>query len=147
MKTISVGTIITDNKSILLGHISGTNKFDIPKGEHESCESYFETAVRELKEEFGLEFSEDKFECLGLFSYTKKKDLFLYKIVLNNLYCNINFQKLHCNSVFIKELEEHSKIIKEIDFYKIVPINFIKNHCYSNMTKVLTSILIKKEGG
>ena len=136
MKLLSIGTIITDGTNILLGHISGTNKFDIPKGLQELGETYLDTAKRELKEEFGLVFDDLSFQRLGLFFYTKSKDLFLYKIILNNLYFDIKLNELNCISTFkLKDIE-----LKEMDSYKIVQIDRIKIYCYKGMVKILNMI-------
>ena len=51
-------------------------------------------------------------------------------------YKDINFEDLACNS-FVE-----TKNIKEMDYYKIVKISFIDDHCYPSMSKVLKNILI-----
>ncbi len=142
MKQLSVGTIITDNKSILVGHTTLGNGFDIPKGMQEENETYIQTARRELKEEFGL-YEEvylyealHRFEPLGFYEYLKNKDLYLFKIWFNDLHKDINLSNLKCTSYFDKD----GKQFPEINGYKIVAIKDVSNYCYKGMTKVLNKI-------
>lgn len=140
MKNISVGTIITDNKNILLGHTTWGKAYDLPKGRQEDGESLLETAQRELKEEFGLHEAKHRFEPIGLFEYLKDKDLYLFKIEFGSLHQEITLTMLKCNSYFEKE----EKQIPEIDGYKIVSLNEIDKYCYKSMAKVLNKIFKEK---
>ncbi len=136
MKELSAGVIITDNKNILLGHTSWGIGYDIPKGRQETGETYLQTAIRELKEEFGIVETEFRFQELGLFEYIKKKDLYLFKLEFGNLYQEIGLSILKCNSFF----EKDGKQIPEISGYKIVSLNEIDKYCYRGMIKVLNKI-------
>ena len=142
MKQLSVGTIITDNKNILVGHTTWGKGFDIPKGRQEEGETYIQTARRELKEEFGL-YEEvylyealHRFEPLGFYEYLKNKDLYLFKIWFNDLHKDINLSNLKCTSYFDKD----GKQFPEINGYKIVSIKDVGNYCYKGMIKVLNKI-------
>lgn len=141
MKQLSVGTILTDNNNILLGHATLNKKWDIPKGLQEENETYIQTAQRELKEEFGLYEPEFRFETLGLFEYLKNKDLYLFKIYFSDLKRNIPLSYLRCNSYFEFKKDKYP----EIDAYKIIALNDIDNYCYDGMIKVLNKIFKIKE--
>jgi 8-oxo-dGTP pyrophosphatase MutT (NUDIX family) len=136
LKQLSVGTIITDNKNILLGHTTWGKGFDIPKGRQEKGETYIQTAMRELKEEFGIVETEFRFQELGMFEYLKNKDLFLFKLEYGDLYKDISLSTLQCSSYFDKD----GKQFPEINGYKIVSIKDVGNYCYKGMIKVLNKI-------
>jgi predicted NUDIX family NTP pyrophosphohydrolase len=141
MKQLSVGTIITDNKNILIGHTTWGKGFDIPKGRQEEGETYIQTAMRELNEEFGIVETEFRFQELGMFEYLKNKDLFLFKIKYGNLHQDITLSTLKCSSYFDKD----GKQFPEINGYKIITIESIKNYCYLSLTKVLNQIFVQQE--
>jgi 8-oxo-dGTP pyrophosphatase MutT (NUDIX family) len=96
---VSCGTLIINKRGeILLCHVTGANHWDIPKGMRDDEELPIEAAIRELREETGLVFDEDRFEELGEFEYLKHKRLHLYKIrapehldSLGHLICTSHF--------------------------------------------------------
>ena len=54
---VSCGTLVVDRAGrLLLGHVTGTAKWDIPKGLQDPGEDTLAAAMRELYEEAGLEF-------------------------------------------------------------------------------------------
>ena len=97
---LSAGLVIIQDNKILLGHPTGSpwyGTYSIPKGEMESEESALEAAVRETKEELGIEisFNEVDKESKGVIDYTdsngeiyKKVFYFLAhptKLIVNNI--------------------------------------------------------------
>lgn len=97
--TTSCGTlVISKHGHILLCHVTGQNHWDIPKGMQDEGESTLAAAVRELREETGLEFDEACFEEIGSFDYQRTKRLHLYKVQapddldsLGHLICTSHF--------------------------------------------------------
>lgn len=77
-KSTSCGVIITDGKRLLLGHATGSPRWDIPKGMAEPGESFAAAAVRELQEETGLSVRETELRPLGVHAYRRGKDLALF---------------------------------------------------------------------
>src|SRR5438105_15810804 len=77
-KSTSCGVIITDGKRLLLGHATGSPRWDIPKGMAEPGESFVAAAVRELLEETGLRALETELRPLGVHAYRRGKDLALF---------------------------------------------------------------------
>src|SRR5205807_5380639 len=77
-KTTSCGVIITDGKRLLLGHATGSPRWDIPKGMAEPGESFAAAAVRELQEETGLSVAETELRPLGVHAYRRGKDFALF---------------------------------------------------------------------
>jgi 8-oxo-dGTP pyrophosphatase MutT (NUDIX family) len=75
----SCGTLIVNGRGeLLLCHVTGTAKWDIPKGMQDAGESTLEAARRELFEEAGLVFDAALFQDLGAFDYRFDKRLHLY---------------------------------------------------------------------
>lgn len=122
---ISCGLIITHQNKILLGHVTHKNFWDIPKGHMEENETFLDCCLREVKEETNLDLYSirDKFNDLGLFKFTKNKNLYLFRYD-NNSFFDIN--ELKCVSTF----EENNKEYFEIDDFKY--INFEDIYKFSN---------------
>ena len=77
-KSTSCGVIVTDGRRLLLGHATGSPRWDIPKGVAEPGESFAAAAVRELLEETGLRALETDLRPLGVHPYRRGKDLALF---------------------------------------------------------------------
>lgn len=137
-KDLSVGTIITDGTYVLMGHSTGNDFWDLPKGRKEEHESLKNTAMREMAEEFGLSYPEDLFIEIGPFKYTTEKNLFLYMIIDPKLE-EVDLNDLHCTSTFKKKNKE----LKEIDDYKLISIKEIDDYILTNLGKILKEVLTK----
>lgn len=110
-KKISCGILLhKKNGSILLGHATGMNHWDIFKGVQEIGESYAETAIRETQEECGLLIKEENLIFHGHFKYMKGKDLVIFSAVIDE----ISLDDLHC-STFVNI--EGRQPFPEIDKY------------------------------
>lgn len=74
----SCGVIVTDTRSILLGHSSGSPRWDIPKGVAEEGETFEQAARRELLEETGIDITGEILIDLGVHHYLSYKNLALF---------------------------------------------------------------------
>lgn len=78
---VSCGTLVVDAaRRLLICHVTGTPKWDIPKGLRDPGETELEAAVRELREETGLAFAADRFADLGRWEYRRDKQLHLFRV-------------------------------------------------------------------
>lgn len=116
IKSLSVGFIIVCPNGVLVGHTTGSDHWDVPKGGLDPGEAPLEGAKRELLEETGLswvasasatgfdlacKFSNARYPIiklrdLGQHEYTKRKDLHLYELTLS---ADINATSLKCESM------------------------------------------------
>jgi len=134
MKSLSCGIVITDTKFVL-GCLPTNGKFyDIPKGRREEGESFRETAIRETFEETGLKVNGDNLIDLGLFQYNEKKDLYLYKYVMNRL---PPIDEYHCTSYFTVGTQK----VLEMEEFAYIPVTQL-NQFSPNMSLVLLEVLI-----
>ena len=74
----SCGVIVTDGSVLLLGHATGSPRWDIPKGLAEPGEDFRTAALRELQEETGLTAAPGALHDLGVYAYLPGKDLALF---------------------------------------------------------------------
>jgi 8-oxo-dGTP pyrophosphatase MutT (NUDIX family) len=78
---VSCGTLVVDaGGRLLLGHVTHTARWDIPKGLLDPGETPLAAAMRELREETGLAFPADDFRDLGRFDYRRDKVLHLFRV-------------------------------------------------------------------
>ena len=137
MKKISAGIIITDGKEILLGHSTGNDFWDIPKGMVEGGENPYDTAIRETLEEFGLDFSNHTLVDIGEFEYSKSKNLHLF---LAKVSLMPKVEHCECTSFFDigygKKPEIETFMIFELKGVEILFCNSMKK-CYQQWKKFI----------
>jgi len=134
-KELSCGVIIQNSKMQILGCIPygfHDNRIDIPKGHLEDGETYIETAIREVYEETGIKLPIESLIDLGMFEYTKYKDLYLF-------YCKCEIEdvnELTCSTYF----ETKSGLRPEMIGYEWVEQNNIENKFYKGLIPILNKI-------
>ena len=83
---LSCGVLVVNRqRELLMGHATGTPRWDIPKGVGEPDESALQAAVREAREETGLEFEPGDLLDLGRFAYLRAKDLHLHAALIERI--------------------------------------------------------------
>ncbi len=70
--------VINERGELLVGHSTGSTHWDLPKGLIDEGESPMACAMREAREEFGLEFPTGRLVELGRYAYYRGKDLHLF---------------------------------------------------------------------
>ena len=96
---VSCGTLVVDGaRRLLLCHVTGTAKWDIPKGLQDPGETELEAALRELREETGLAFAPERLVDLGRFEYRRDKQLHLFRVEVGDTLASLDH--LVCTSFF-----------------------------------------------
>jgi putative (di)nucleoside polyphosphate hydrolase len=133
----SCGTLIVNKGGeILLCHVTGTRKWDIPKGMQDPGESTLEAARRELYEEAGLALDAAEFEDLGSFDYRHDKRLHLYKVRAPADMDSLDH--LVCTSHFLHEVT--GKETPEVDGFRWARRDDIRTLCWPRMAERLLAL-------
>lgn len=140
-KKVSACVIIYDkeNKTFLAEHSTGMkwkgpNLWGLPKGEIDEGELPNQTAIREVKEECGIDLNILDLHYLGHYKYIKTKDLDMFII-----YKKIDPKTCHCDSYF----ERNGEKFPEVNGFKLVSIDEIDNEIILAQNNVLHEILEK----
>lgn len=139
-KILTVGLLITDGKSLLIGKSRLSKFWDIPKGRQEKGESHLETLKREVWEEIGLNLTQNiiiNLEDLGQFTYNKEKNLYLFLYHIDDLLPTENFE---CYSTF----KQYGKIWNEMDDYKYILFEDILDHLPKRLGNIVIKVLGEK---
>jgi putative (di)nucleoside polyphosphate hydrolase len=124
--------ILTGQRELLLCHVTGQDHWDLPKGGAHDDESPLQAALRETREETGLELAAEQLRELGRFDYRPKKDLHLFATLMPRF----DVARLSCDSHF-SQLGT-GKRLPEMDGYDWFGFERIGEVCTLKMTAVLT---------
>jgi 8-oxo-dGTP pyrophosphatase MutT (NUDIX family) len=134
---VSCGTLVVDRAGrLLLGHVTGTPKWDIPKGLQDPGEDLLDAAMRELLEETGLAFAPARFVELGRFEYRRDKCLHLYKVEVGDELCDLGH--LVCRSFFPHHVT--GRDTPEMDAYRWAGRDEVAKLCWPRMAARLLSL-------
>lgn len=131
---LSAGIIITDGENILLGHSTNNSWWDLPKGLVEKGEGILDTAIRETKEEFGLDMSIHPLIDLGEHGYTKTKRLHLFKAIVDVM---PDSTKCKCSSFF----ELYGADVPEIDGFGVFSNDVALSKMNKSMKRVVENLI------
>ena len=107
-RELSCGIFVESPGGVLLAHATGTPRWDLPKGRCEPGETPIEAALRECREETGLDFQPDRDRLvdLGQHAYLRKKDLHLFylevetELDLSVCFCSTKIERFDGREVF-----------------------------------------------
>jgi len=133
-KTTSCGVVITDGNSVLLGHVTKGRWWDLPKGGVNSGESFLQAAVRELREETGIEIDGAELAPLGVFAYKPKKDLALYLWRVDTM---PDINTLKCTSHF---QDKRGRSVPELDAFRVANWSEASKKVNPDMARVLNKV-------
>jgi 8-oxo-dGTP pyrophosphatase MutT (NUDIX family) len=134
---VSCGTLVLDSAGrLLLCHVTGTAKWDIPKGMQDPGEETLAAAMREMREETGLVFDAARFVDLGRFAYRRDKCLHLYKVEAGDELPDLSH--LVCTSFFPHHVT--GKPIPEMDGFRWATRGEIARLCWPRMGERLLSL-------
>jgi len=91
--------VINEQGALLVGHSTGSSHWDLPKGLIEAGERPITCALREAREEFGLDFGPDRLIDLGRHAYYRGKDLHLFAVSTSSAETRIEL--CTCTSYFV----------------------------------------------
>jgi 8-oxo-dGTP pyrophosphatase MutT (NUDIX family) len=133
-RAVTCGVIVTDFARVLLGHATGSPRWDIPKGMADPGEDWRSAAVRELAEETGLAVVSTKLVELGLLRYRPGKDLALFVWPVNQL---PDPGGLRCVSTFTTR---HGAVLPEFDRFALVSWEEARAGVGKDMRRVLEQV-------
>lgn len=128
------GVLVTDRRSLLLGHASRSPRWDIPKGVAEPHEGFADAAARELMEETGLAAPPDQLADLGLHRYLPGKQLALFAWITSAL---PDPAMLICASTFVAS---DGTVLPEFDRFAILPWDEALTRVGKNLARVLAAV-------
>src|SRR6185369_14330205 len=114
-----------DNKTLLVGHVTGFDKFSIPKGIMDPTDKgYWEAALREFLEETNIDFNSlnvlETHEFPFVSYKTQNKLLKSYLVIIRGF---DDCKKIKCTSTFKNEKDEE---LPELDYFEWVSIKKAK---------------------
>jgi 8-oxo-dGTP pyrophosphatase MutT (NUDIX family) len=134
---VSCGTLVVDGSGrLLLCHVTGTAKWDIPKGLLDPGEDTLAAAMRELREESALAFEAGRFVELGRFAYRRDKSLHLYKVEVGDALADLSH--LVCTSFFPHHIT--GKPTPEMDGFRWAGRDEVARLCWPRMAERLLSL-------
>ncbi|AOI98309.1 NUDIX hydrolase [Burkholderia sp. LA-2-3-30-S1-D2] len=114
-RTVSCGVVILDGAGrVFLAHATDTAHWDIPKGQGEPGESPADAALRELREETGIELAAARLLDLGRFAYRHDKDLHLFAVRVTD----DEIDPAHCTCTSMFPSRRDGSPIPEMDAYR-----------------------------
>ena len=131
-KRLSCGVVILNpDRELLLCHVTGQSHWDLPKGGIDPGETPLQAALRETREEAGLQLDAQALLDLGRLPYTNKKNLHLFALCMPR----IDTRLLHCESHY---LDHHSgRSLPEMDGYGWFSFERAARLCTPRMALVL----------
>lgn len=134
---VSCGVLVVDAAGhLLLGHVTHTPRWDIPKGLQDPGESAVEAAVRELREETGLVVPPDALSDLGRFDYRRDKALHLFRLDVDAELPDL--ASLACTSTFPHRTT--GKPTPEMDAYRWATREEVDRLCWPRMAARLLAV-------
>ena len=136
-KRVSCGVIVRrEPGELLLCHATGRNYWDIPKGVRDAGETSVAAALRELREEAGIELSKQQVSDAGVFQYLPRKDLHLF--ILDPPAPDLRLDACCCSTHYTTR--HSTRQIPEVDAYRWAKRDEVPALCGKNMTRVLMGL-------
>lgn len=135
MRTLSCGILVLNPQAeLLLCHATGTFHWDIPKGGADPGESPLQAALRETREECGIDFAPAELLDLGRHRYRSVKDLHLYAVLSERF----DIARCVCVSHF---RDVWGRLRPEMDAFAWIPFERVPRRCARQMALLLTQKL------
>lgn len=136
-KSVSCGVIVRRAPGeLLLCHATGRDYWDIPKGLREDGETSVAAALRELREEAGIELGASQIRDAGVHRYLPRKDLHLF--VLDPPEPALAIDTCRCSTHYTPRYSKRE--IPEVDAYRWIERAEVPELCGKNMARVLMAL-------
>ena len=133
---LSCGVLVMNRqRELLMGHASGTPRWDIPKGVGEAGETALQTAVREALEETGLALEGSDLLDLGRFPYLRAKDLHLHAALIER----IDPRRCVCSTHYT---DARGRERPEMDGHAWVGFDAVPARCGKSLAALLTGRVV-----
>lgn len=137
-KTVSCGIVLLDPRGhVLLAHATGTNHWDIPKGQGEHGETEAQSALREMVEETGIALDASRLTDLGRYVYRRDKDLHLF--VARARSDELDLSRCVCTSLFPRR--EDGVMIPEMDAWRWIAPADVAHYASRSLTRLFDTTL------
>lgn len=135
MKTLSCGILVmNEQQELLLCHVTGAWHWDIPKGSTEPGETPLDAALRETREECGIDFAGQALTDLGRMNYLPRKDLHLFAVLTQRF----DAAACHCDSHYA---DSWGRNRPEMDGFEWTPFHRVQRRCARHMGGLLSQTL------
>jgi len=135
--SVSCGVLVVNGRGeLLLCHVTGTGKWDIPKGMRDPGEDTLAAAMRELREEAGIAFDAERFEDMGEMAYRPGKRLHLFRVQSGQELSSLDH--LACTSFFPHHVT--GKPTPETDGFRWAVREELARLCWPRMAQLLLSL-------
>lgn len=133
-RVLSCGILVQSPAGWLLAHATRTPRWDIPKGKADPGEAPLEAALRETREEIGidLDWAREKMVDLGRHAYLPRKDLHVFHLVLDT---PLDLAQCGC-STFI-EMPDGERL-PETDDYAWIAEDRVRDHIGRGLAAYMT---------
>lgn len=133
MKKVSVAILYTDGEKFLAVRPTNKGYWELPKGLIDEGESITKTAVREFKEEVGLDLDPLNLEILGKWSFHSLKDVIVCRYEVADL---APLESMVCKST----TKAYGAPVPEISAYKYMSLNIATTHLRSEFWPIMEEI-------
>ena len=135
MKQLSCGILVlNDRAELLMCHVTGAWHWDIPKGGIEPGEPPEAAALRETREECGLDLAGEPLLDLGRLAYQRSKDLHLYAVRVPAFDVGL----CHCSSRYT---DAWGRQRQEMDGFEWTPFDRVLRRSARHLGLLLTQTL------
>lgn len=137
-KKISFGVLVlNEHDQLLIAHVTGQNRWDIPKGGGDASERPLEAALRETFEETGVLLDAGQLEDLGVTPYGRHKDLHLFRARVST--AEVDIARCCCTSYF-RQMGTGASL-PEMDGFRWAAAEELGELCTPRMAALLVRLL------